>query len=120
MATVFMEVEEAVAANTTIDNVFTGKRFERAPFDGNLDLALTGSAVGLEYELNVGGRSANPRVPAGALNRSPLVPDDLKVRDVEVDQGELIQLTVANTTGAPLTIRARVIIEEEVFEEVMG
>lgn len=116
MATNFMQVETSIPANSVNENVFTGQRFERAPFDALVDLAITGSATGLQYELNVGGRSISPRVPASTQNRSPIIPDDIVVADVETFQGELIQLTVENTTGAPLTIFARVSIEEALQE----
>lgn len=114
MAVNMMQVETVIAANTTVQNVFQGERFERLPYDALVDLAITGSATGLEYELNVGGRSISPRVPASTANRSPLIPDDIVVADVEGFQGELVQLTVSNTTGAPLTIFARVTMEEAV------
>lgn len=118
MAVNFMEIETSIAANTVVQNVFSGERFERLPFDAVIDLAITGSATGLVYELNIGGRSVNPRTPTGTANRSPLVPDDVKVSDVEGFQGELVQLTVENTSAGALTVFARVIMEEAV-EEVM-
>lgn len=108
---VTMETSTSIAANATTDNVFTGQRFERAPFDGLLTLLVTGSATGLEYELNVGGRSVTPRIPANVQNRSPVVPDDLVVAEVEVFEGELIQVTGVNTTGGALTLRARALLE---------
>ena len=107
-----MEVSTAVGANATNDNVFTGKRFERAPFSGFLRMLAAGSAVGLQHELNVGGRSVFPRDPVSAANRTPIVPDDLTIDGVEVYQGELIQVTVANTTAGALTYNARLELEE--------
>lgn len=112
-----MEIAEAIAANATVDNVFTGQRFERAPFDGMLTLLVTGSAAGLEHELNIGGRSISPRVPANTQNRSPVVPDDLIVAEVEVFEGELVQLTGVNTTAGALTLRARVLLEAIEYDE---
>lgn len=112
MATQFMEVAPSVPANSTTENVFQGQRFERLPFDALVDLAVTGSAAGLEYELNIGGRSVSARVPASTENRSPIIPDDIKVANAEGFVGELVQLTVTNTTAGALTIFARVIMEE--------
>ena len=111
---VAMEVETSVAANATNENVLSGQRFERAPFDCLVTLLSTGSAAGLREELNVGGRSATPRMPVNTNNRSPIVPDDLRIAEVECYAGELVQLTVANTTGGALTHRARVELEEAV------
>ena len=98
-----MEVQSSVAANSQTDNVFTGKRFERAPFSGFLLLSGTGSATGLTCELNVGGRSASPADPMSAQNRAPILPDDIIIDEVECYQGELIQVTVRNTTAGALT-----------------
>jgi hypothetical protein len=103
-----MVVEKAVAANTTDDNVLTGKRFERAPFDCFLKLSSSGSAAGLQEELNVGGRAVTPRNPVNTNNRIPIEPDDNAVDGVPVREGELIQLSAANTTAGALTYRARV------------
>ena len=109
------QVEQATAANTTTNNVFTGRRFERAPFSGFLALYSTGSAAGLEVELNIGGMSIMPRVPINVQNRQPVVPDDMLIQGVEVYEGQLIQLTQVNTTAGALTGRHRFEIEEGVF-----
>ena len=110
-------VEQATAANVTTSNVFTGRRFERAPFSGFLKLYATGSAAGLTGELNVGGQSVFPPVPLNTQNRIPLDPDDLIVAEVEVFEGQLIQLTQVNTTAGALTGRFRFELEEGVWVE---
>lgn len=112
MATNVMQVEVSVPANGSINNVFQGERFERLPYDALVDLAVTGSATGLSFELNIGGRSVSPRIPASIQNRAPIIPDDVVVSDIEGFVGELVQLTAANSTGAPLTLFARVNMEE--------
>lgn len=113
---VFDEISVAIAANTTNNNVLAGRRYERMPFPGFVTLLSTGSAAGLEEELNIAGQSVSPRAIVNANNRSPIVPDDLRVEDAPGQKGELVQLTVANTTGGALTYRARVVIEEGEFE----
>lgn len=115
MAKVLMEIEVSVAANATTDNALTGQRFERMPFDGFVTLFSTGSAAGLREELNIGGMSISGRMPVNTQNRSPVVPDDLRVEQVQGAKGDLIQLTVANTTAGALTYRARVEIEPGVY-----
>jgi hypothetical protein len=111
-----MKVGDTVAANVpandTVQNVFQGRRFERAPTSGFLSLYCTGSAAGLELELNIGGRSITARQPINAQNRIPVVPDDFLIGEVEAYQGELIQVTVGNTTGGALTARVRMELEE--------
>lgn len=106
-----MEGAPSIPANTKTDNVATGKRFERSPINGRLSVYATGSAAGLEHELNVGGRSASSSDPVNTQNRQPLVPDDLIMSDILVRQGELIQLTATNTTGGALTYRWRIEID---------
>ena len=113
MGKLVMEIESSIGANATTDNVLTGQRFERSPINGWINLFSTGSAAGLREELNVGGRAASGgRMPVNSQNRSPVVPDDLRIDEVAVYQGELIQLTVANTTAGALTYRARLEIQE--------
>lgn len=110
-------VASAVAANATEQNVFNGRRFERAPFNGFLSIYATGSAAGLELELNTGGRSVLNRQPINTNNRVPQVPDDFLVGDVEVFAGELIQVSLANTTAGALTGRVRMELEEADFAQ---
>lgn len=112
---IFDQVEQATAANATTQNVFSGRRFERAPFTGLMTWFATGSAAGLEAELNIGGRSVSPRVPLNTQNRQPVVPDDVLIAEVEVYEGELIQVTQVNTTAGSLTGRHKFELEEGVF-----
>lgn len=116
MAKQLMEVESSVAANATTENVLTGQRFERAPYDGFATFYSTGSAAGLREEFNIGGRSVSGRLVVNTQNRSPVVPDDVRVVEVEMYQGELIQVTVANTTAGALTHRLRVELEQGEWE----
>lgn len=110
------EFSNSIAANATNSNVLSGRRYDRAPFTGLLTYYSTGSAAGLEEELNVGGVSVSPRIPVNTGNRSPVVPDDLRIADVPVYQGQLIQIGVSNTTAGALTHRGRIEIEQGVPE----
>ena len=103
-----MEVENSIAANATNENVLSGQRFERAPYNCWVTFYSTGSAAGLREEVNIGGRSVSPRMIVNTQNRSPVVPDDLRAHNIPADKGELIQVTVANTTAGALTHRLRV------------
>lgn len=111
----FDEVSTSIPANSRNENVLAGRRFERMPFDGFVTILSTGSAAGLEEELNIGGASASPLTAVNANNRSPVVPDDLRVEDVPASMGQLVQLTVNNTTAGALTHRVRVMYEEGEF-----
>lgn len=114
-----VQLAVSVAANTTTENVLSGNRFERSPFQiAQGALYCTGSAAGLNAELNVGGRSITPRTTVNAQNRLPVVPDDLLVGDWIASSGELIQITVQNTTGGALTFNFRMeLTEMEMSEE---
>jgi len=116
MSKVVMQSNLSVAANTTVPNVLTGMRYERSPFPAIGALYVAGSAAGLTAELNVGGRSVSPPTVVNAQNRLPVVPDDVLIPEFEADQGELIQLTVVNTTGGALTINFRVELEEAEYQ----
>ena len=112
-----MQKITAVAANTTISNVLQGERFERGPHVIGIGaLMCCGSAAGLTAELNVGGVSITPPTSVNTQNRYPIVPDDLLAANWEVPKGELIQLTVVNTTGGALNFFWRVEIEEAEYE----
>lgn len=100
----------SVAANTTNSNVLSGKRFERIPndfVDGELTLACTGSATGLEAELFVGSESVLERSGISTANRIPQK-EDVIAEDIDVAPGDLLQLAVHNTTGGALTFFYRV------------
>lgn len=114
---VTMQNQVAVAANTTNPNVLTGQRYERAPFQAGVgNLFCCGSAAGLTAELNVGGVSVTPPTVVNTQNRLPVVPDDILVSEWECMNGQLLQVTVVNTTGGALTFFWRVDIEEADIE----
>jgi hypothetical protein len=106
------EISTSVAANATSANVFAGRTYERAPFTGYLTVFSTASAAGLEEQFIVNGQAiTGGGIPMNTNNRSPIVPDDLRVSEVPVYQGQLIQVRVANTTGGALVARHRIEIE---------
>jgi hypothetical protein len=100
-----------IAASTTVQNVCTGERYERSPFDAIGNLYVTGSgaaATALLSELNIGGVSVTPPTNVNINNRMPLVPDDILVTEFEVAKGDLIQLSVTNTTAGALNFFWRI------------
>lgn len=106
------QLSTAIAAGATNSNVNQGRRFERAPALVRGALYCTGSAAGLTCELNVGTRSETPATTVNAQNRLPVVPDDVLVAEFYAAPGELIQITVVNTTGGALTFNHRIDLEE--------
>ena len=99
-------------ANSFASNVFQGRTYERAPISGYLTIYSTASAAGLEEQFIVNGQAiTGGGIPMNANNRSPIVPDDLRLAEIPVYQGQLIQIRVNNTTAGALTARHRIEIE---------
>lgn len=107
---VVMQGSDSVPANSSINNVLAGEKYERAPADSFGFAYNTGSATGLFASLNVGGVAVSDTVNVGAANRTPVVPDDMLVGGWEAEAGSLIQLKVENTTGGALTYQWRIIL----------
>jgi len=105
---VVMQGTVSVPPNSTINNVLTGEKFERAPGNAIGSCYNTGSATGLLATLNVGGTSVSDTINVGAANRTPVVPDDLLIDEWEAPKGELIQLQVENTFTGALTYQWRI------------
>jgi len=110
---VTMQGKVAVAAAATNNNVLSGQRYERCPFQAAVGTIMTtGSAAGMICELNVGGTSVTAPLEVNANNRMPIVPDDVLSTGWEVVENKLIQLTATNTTGGSLTLFWRIDLEE--------
>ncbi len=105
---VAMQSSVSVAANTTNNNILSGQRYERPPFNAYGTLYAAGSAAGLTAEINVGGRSVTPPTSVSSANHFPVVPDDMLINEWEAVKDQLIQITVVNTTGGALTFFWRV------------
>ena len=117
MARVAMQSSNSIAANTTNTSLLSGQRYERCPFDLALGgLYVTGSALGLTAELNVGGNSITPPTSVNAQNRFPVVPDDSLIEEWQAFNGQLIQLTAVNTTAGALTMFWRIVLVEAGME----
>lgn len=111
MRPIVVDIETSVAANSRAENALDNTDLERAPFTGFLSLLETGSAAGLRSSLLAGQDSVFSRRIVNSQNRSPVVPDDAVITDVEIREGQTIRLPVDNTTAGALTYRARAIFE---------
>jgi len=109
---VVMQGATSVAANSTVNNVLSGEKYERPPGDALGALYATGSAAGLTCELNVNGAAVSDTLTVNTQNRLPVVPDDLVIDEWEAPQGGLIQLQASNSTGGALTFNWRVELAE--------
>lgn len=106
------EIAVSVPANSLVENVFNGRQLQTAPFPALASFYGTGSAAGLEIQITVGGQLAVARRPLNTNNRSPQPLDDIIAAEIEADRGELVQVTVFNTTAGALTARVRQDVEE--------
>jgi len=111
MARVVMQKRISIAANSTVVNVLSDEKYVRAPGDAIGTCMNTGSATGLEASLNVGGSAVSDVVDVGARNEVPIVPDDDLISGWLAKGGNLIQLTVTNTTGGALIYFYRVVLD---------
>jgi hypothetical protein len=102
-----MTDRQSVPANTTIQNVIQGKLHEFLSEPSRIGLYATGSAVGLNYSLLIGGEALVDDQEVSAANRFPVVPDDFVAEGGGL-QGDRILVRVRNTTGAAITAFTRV------------
>lgn len=109
MATVQIQDSISVAAGATNANVIAGKKYERVPFDAYGTLYETGSAAGLFSTLTVGMLNITDTARVNANNRIPIDPDDETIAGFECPEGNLVQLTVYNSTGGALTYAYRLV-----------
>ena len=109
---VAMQIEVAIAAGATNENVFTGQQYQTIPFNALLALFDTGSAAGLRRTMTVSGRTVLDRGIVSAQNRVPIPDQDVVVSDVEAYQGQQVFVTVQNPTAGSLTYRGTLWIEQ--------
>jgi len=109
---VVMQGSDSVPANGKINNVLSGAKYERPPFDADGALYGCGSALGLFAELNVNGMAVSDKLAVNSQNRFPVVPDDSVIDGWEAPAGGLIQLGVSNTTTAALSFFWKIELEE--------
>lgn len=110
------QLTTTILANATNNNVNSGRTFERAPTLVQGRLYCAGSAAGLTCALTVGTQTVTPATAVNAQNRLPVVPDDM-LTDFIAQPGELIQITVVNTTAGNLDFNHRIEMDEVVATE---
>jgi len=102
-----MTDRQSVGANATVANVIVGKLAEFLSEPSRVALYATGSAVGLNYSLLIGGESLLDDQEVNAQNRFPLIPDDFVVEGGGLPGDRLI-VRVRNTTAGAITAFTRV------------
>ena len=99
-----MQKEQSIAANATVDNIFSGSAFEFARQNSLLNMAIVGSATGLVATIQVGSRVVLEESPLSILTTMPKLQDDFYYSE-GVLQSERLICRVRNTTAGALTAR---------------
>jgi hypothetical protein len=101
-----MTDRQSVGANATVQNALSGKLFEFASRPSAVRLYATGSAVGLNVSMLIGGRAVVDDQEVNAQNRMPILPDDF-VSEGGARPGERLVVRYRNTTAAAITAFSR-------------
>lgn len=94
----------SVAANARSANLLAGQSFEFLPRPAKVDFYATGSAVGLQTDILIGGRSVVNAATVPGTARSPLRLED-GIVSAGGAGGDRLFLTVFNTTGAAIVVQ---------------
>jgi len=105
----------AIAANSVNNNVIVSnsslRALQRLPFPAKVTIAFVQSAAGLQMDLTIGSdlvvADSNGRVSSG----SPQIPLDVVNSEAYGEEGDLLVLKAANTTGGALTLEYMIIAE---------
>lgn len=100
-----IQKEQSVAANATVDNLYSGSAFEFARQNSLLNMAIVGSATGLVATIQVGSRVVVEESPLAILTTMPKLQDDFYYSE-GVLANERIIVRVRNTTAGALTVRS--------------
>lgn len=103
--------ETSVAANSTVDNLFSGSAFEFARGPQLVTLGVTQSAAGLLCTFTSGADVVQEEAPPPVKTTMPVIPDDFFASDIAAP-GDRYVLRVRNTTAGALTVRAVIQIQD--------
>lgn len=95
----------SVAANTTVDNVMSGKLHEFLPVPSVVRLSCVASAAGIRATLIIGGEVVVDSQEVSGANRYPILPDDI-VGEGAGFRGDRVVLRLQNTTAGALTVNS--------------
>ena len=93
----------AIPANSVV-NIFAGELVERFPVNLFGQFGIQGSAVGLEYDLTLGGDQVAIQQEIDTQNRFPTFPNEFDFINGQVFAGALNRCAVRNTTGGALNV----------------
>lgn len=99
----YIQGQVSIPANSVNGNVIAGDQFEFADVRSATEFGLVASAIGLEVDVLVAGRTVVTRMLPSQANRVPVYPDDFPVRG-GCFPGERRIIRGRNTTGGALTL----------------
>jgi len=103
--------EVSVAANSTVDNLFSGSAFEFARGPQLVTLGVTQAATGLLATFTSGADVVVEESPPVIRTAMPIIPDDFFASDIAAP-GDRYVLRVRNTTGGAIIVRAVIQIQD--------
>jgi len=105
----------AIAANSVNNNVIASntalQALRRLPFPAKITFAATQSGTALSFDLDVGANNVVAASNARATAFTPQIPLDVVNSEAYGDEGDLLTLKAANTSGAAITLRYMIIAE---------
>lgn len=99
-----MQVEQSVAATTSVVNLIAGSAFEFARTRQIVSIGVTASATGSFITITSGADVVLEESPPMVLTTMPIVPDHMYYNDV-MEIGDRLRIGCRNPTGGAITIR---------------
>jgi len=105
-----MTDRRSVAANTTVENILSGKVHEFLPENSVIRVFMAAAAAGINASFLVGSESLVQDQEVSDANRFPQDPEDFLSESGGLE-GDRVLLALRNTTGAAIVVITRVSIE---------
>ena len=97
--------ETSIALTSTTANILAGSQFALLTEPSVISVGVTGNVTGLLVTINCGNRIIAESFAPPVATVMPVIPDNFFFTFPGLP-GETIQITVQNTTGAGITVRA--------------
>lgn len=105
-------ISRSIGIGATVTDILSGKNIEFSPVTGELIVSATASATGLNLQMYAGSDEVLETSPVSAQNRVPIVPDDMVLNEVIVNQGTKLRPVITNPTAGAITIFLTVEVTE--------
>lgn len=99
-----IQKETSVAANATVENVFSGSTFEFPRSNAVVSIGAVGAATGLFITILAGGNVVLEESPPAISTDFPLIPDEFYY-NFGMLSGERLVVRVRNSTGGAVVLR---------------